>query len=346
MQSHTDIRALNYCSDAIDDIRNTVKSTRSVMPYTSQHASVLVDLLQNAVKFILPNCAALIDDFTLRESHLELFRLPYPVVAFEATWEKEGEAETMLNGYAQGKSSKRIALCWEQEEAARYFKGYNPFPYLDAAKASEVFRSGGVFVYPVYYDDKTRIWSFAAGGTFMPRDFLMTAETKRMPASDIIKGALSEVGRFKKAAGEFRAEPFILMPELFEALVIQGRDFDRALAQVALDSSDEVTAAVQACSVLNCANVRTSEVAPSRAANALRAAKGKRPFFTYKVLEVSADRGRGGSATGSHASPRMHLRRGHLRRLDGKVVWVRAAMVNAKSTDGVVAKDYSLPRSK
>ena len=45
---------------------------------------------------------------------------------------------------------------------------------------------------------------------------------------------------------------------------------------------------------------------------------------------------------GNHASPRMHLRRGHLRRLPNKVVWVKEAMVNAKSQIGVVDKDYCL----
>lgn len=38
----------------------------------------------------------------------------------------------------------------------------------------------------------------------------------------------------------------------------------------------------------------------------------------------------------------MHLRRGHLRQLERKVVWVRPAMVNAESTRGVVHKDYGV----
>jgi hypothetical protein len=38
----------------------------------------------------------------------------------------------------------------------------------------------------------------------------------------------------------------------------------------------------------------------------------------------------------------MHLRRGHLRRLQSKVIWVRPTMVGASSESGFVAKDYAL----
>ena len=44
----------------------------------------------------------------------------------------------------------------------------------------------------------------------------------------------------------------------------------------------------------------------------------------------------------THTSPRMHLRRGHLRQLERKVVWVRPAMINAESTRGVVHKYYGV----
>lgn len=102
---------------------------------------------------------------------------------------------------------------------------------------------------------------------------------------------------------------------------------------------------IQACSVINCANVTTEEIAAPAFLNKKRLAKGKQPFFSYKILQLSEDR-RPRSETGAdgkHASPRMHLRRGHLRRLEKKVVWVRPAMVNADSKRGAVVKDYHVP---
>ena len=75
-----------------------------------------------------------------------------------------------------------------------------------------------------------------------------------------------------------------------------------------------------------------------------RQASGKQPFFTYKVLELTEERKASDHREfgGHHTSPHMHLRRGHLRQLERKVVWVRPAMINAESTRGVVHKDYGV----
>lgn len=163
--------------------------------------------------------------------------------------------------------------------------------------------------------------------------------------SRIAHAATIEAGLTKSKAKHFRAEPFYLLPEFYEkTLAAYGGNREKAYAQIILDSRDEVQTVVQACSVINCANVTTAEISAPAALNKKRQEKGKQPFFSYKVLQLSDERreaGKGG-AGGSHASPRMHLRRGHLRRLESKVVWVRPAMVNAGSNTGVVLKDYAV----
>lgn len=124
---------------------------------------------------------------------------------------------------------------------------------------------------------------------------------------------------------------------------------DKTNAQIFVDSNDEVLVLLQACSVLNCANITTASIDAAPALNKKRQASGKQPFFSYKVLQLSEDRKTScrAGAGGQHVSPRMHLRRGHLRRLEHKTVWVRPAMVNAATTHGVVAKDYAVtPRSR
>lgn len=345
-EQKTDIQPTNYCSHAIDDIRQAVKSMRGahIMPQTAHRVMIIVEMLQHAVKFMLPNCAQLVNELSLRESHLELLRLPYPLVAFEAPWIKDAEGEHELNGFEQSKSTRRIALCWELDEKFQPFPDIQ-FELFSGVKAiSQAFPEGGVFVLPVFYVDELRTWQFGAGGTFIPREFRIGENFEALPATRIADDALRAVGRRHDKGYRFRAEPFVLMPEMFEELIIRtDGDVDKALATVQLDAGDEVTMAVQACSVLNCANVETVDISPSRAANAKRAAKGKPPFFTYKVLQVSAERSlKPETSGGTHASPRMHLRRGHLRRLEERVVWVRAAMVNAGSSAGVVAKDYTV----
>lgn len=65
--------------------------------------------------------------------------------------------------------------------------------------------------------------------------------------------------------------------------------------------------------------------------NPKRVAKGKKPLFDWKVIDVTATHivPEGSAPTGrTHASPRRHVRRGHLRKYkSGKLIWIREMMV-------------------
>lgn len=213
----------------------------------------------------------------------------------------------------------------------------------------DAFPEGGVFVASIYWIPKFNQWHIGMGGVFIPyvnevQDVSMD-DDKMLPATRIMLEARLEVGLANHKTKQFRAEPFCLLPEFFEKVVRNHGDVERASAQILLDSHDEVVVLVQACSVINCANVTTEEIAAPTFLNKKRVAKGKQPFFSYKILQLSEDkRPRSGAGSGGkHASPRIHLRRGHLRRLEKKVVWVRPAMINADSKRGAVVKDYLVP---
>lgn len=103
-------------------------------------------------------------------------------------------------------------------------------------------------------------------------------------------------------------------------------------------------AALTVFQVLRCVNVKTEQHAPDAKLNRKRAIAGKCPVFEYKTLAINVpnDRRNGTPGGGTHASPRLHLRRGHIRRLaDGRFVWVRNTIVGAIDK-GVVFKDYML----
>lgn len=78
------------------------------------------------------------------------------------------------------------------------------------------------------------------------------------------------------------------------------------------------------------------------AVNAKRKKKGKRPFFDWTTIEVkpsapSVPQG------GTHASPKPHMRRGHIRRLkSGKIVTVKNMLINKHKMpeEGFVFHDY------
>lgn len=92
---------------------------------------------------------------------------------------------------------------------------------------------------------------------------------------------------------------------------------------------------------LECSNTVTVDRPASNMLNKKRINKGKQPFFSYKILTIDTKRDSSKSKIGnsSHNSPRVHLRRGHIRRLENKTVWVNPCVVGDKSK-GMVTKDY------
>jgi hypothetical protein len=333
------LEPLNYCAHAIEDLRMFAGNLRGVAPRSAHAVGRLIDMLRDSVKFLLPNCCELIDPEDMKQAHLDLLRLPFTCVAFEAPWYKGDDGVRDLGGFIQTLATKRIALCWEARPE------YEPLPGLNAIL--DMFPEGGVFVMPIYWGPEHRTWTVALGGTFLPYDNEVRAaslDEQAMPATRIAHGALFDAGLAKAHGKQFRAEPFFILPELHEQVAAQHGSHEKAFAQIMLDSRDETMMVVQACAVINCANVGTATVEPHAALRKKRLASGKQPFFTYEVLQLTGE-GRAGQVAagdGTHVGPRMHLRRGHLRRLESKVIWVRPTMVGASAEAGFVAKDYAV----
>lgn len=106
-------------------------------------------------------------------------------------------------------------------------------------------------------------------------------------------------------------------------------------------ASGDVTVLLGLCNALACSNVKTELIHPKHSSKKIKTAL---PFDAYHILTI--DTGRNGSSQvtgcgGDHRSPREHLRRGHIRRLEsGRNVWVNATVVAANKGAGVVKKDY------
>jgi hypothetical protein len=93
---------------------------------------------------------------------------------------------------------------------------------------------------------------------------------------------------------------------------------------------------------VNCENVTQDTLEPSRVLNKKRSAKFKEPFFSYRILTIPGTNSEYNGGVGTHASPRMHLRRGHIRRLiTGKVTWVKNTIVGNPER-GLVEKSYTV----
>ena len=114
------------------------------------------------------------------------------------------------------------------------------------------------------------------------------------------------------------------------------------------EMQDDAATAMNLCAMLNMHNVSTAERTPPGKVNKKRLATGKRPLYSYRVLTVDGEQwdslGDEDFSSGVHnEGVRSHLRRGHIRRLDGgsKLIWVRATFVRG-SVPGFVDKDYNI----
>ena len=340
METGENITALNYSAHAIESMKEVVQRLPPHFVQSINAIRIVSDMLRRSVKFILPNCAELLDPSHVSQAHMDLLKLPFPLVAFEAPWQKTDAKDAgYLDHY---KSTRRIALCWEP--------GATPPQLAHLNVILDRFPQGGVFILPISWLDVIETWNVGIGGAFVPYENSLASvdQAQVSPLSARAMEALNSAGLLPKRPQQFAAEPFIHQPEHFEAVIARS-DRETGFANIMNDTRDEGLAVVQACAVLNCENVATADIEAPAKLNKARIAKGKQPFFSYKVLALAADRpspGNTGSASGTHSSPRLHLRRGHLRRLPEKTVWVRAAMVGAASESGVVSKEYRLVKTR
>ena len=97
-------------------------------------------------------------------------------------------------------------------------------------------------------------------------------------------------------------------------------------------------------SALNCTNIGRVEHSHEPKLQKARAARGKKPLFSFWTLDLQMDKASNNkeSKGGTHSAPRLHLRRGHPRQFaPGKWTWVQPCIVGNKSA-GIVHKDYRL----
>lgn len=106
---------------------------------------------------------------------------------------------------------------------------------------------------------------------------------------------------------------------------------------------ERITMVAMAIEVFSCSNVIQVDNPPPKYINAKRKARGKVPFFSYRTIHITGETEEKKTGSGgSHSSPRLHFRRGHIRRIgDGKRIWVRGCLVGDKSK-GFSGHDYTV----
>lgn len=301
--------------------------------------------LWNAPKFLLPEGGRPCDDVGSLARMLTSARLPFPVVALEY---QVGHDAPMGNNEAR--STRRIALASEE-----------PPPYITGQRRF----SRSLFVQPIacFELEGESIWTVVNAVVEVDLSIgpKVVANTKNLASAGILDATYLSLRQTqieqhierKQASAIFGSEVHQFGSTFLEQF---NGDHARALSTLAADANDEVLAAISFACLSACANVSVQNLPAPAALNRKRAKTGKVPMFDVRVLMV-ADSGAylvedtdGVTRGGTHASPRAHLRRGHIRMLSSqRSVWVNAAVVNAhRSGEGraVPTPEYAVQRSR
>lgn len=329
------MQRLNYSTDAIESLTTLAHAIKDWRPISAETILSVTSMLAESQKFILPPFGELLDRRRGRPVLSEPTCLPFPITAFEynVPFLRIPNELDPIEGQEQGAATKRIALCWEME--------HHPQPVvLDAVK--NVFPDGGFFVASIYSSSDDRQWLLHDGAAFVPS---VEAVTGKKPTIDdeILKHfSTTRLGMYEGGSGSVATFPFL--PEFFDERVsIRGQR--QAERDLYIDLADEFNSADDACIVLACSNAAIDTLEAPARLNLKRTKKGRLPLFEYKVLAIGeSGPGRDSSGGGSHASPRTHVRRAHVRRLKDKNVLVRSTVVNPNARTGIVQKDYRLLR--
>lgn len=141
----------------------------------------------------------------------------------------------------------------------------------------------------------------------------------------------------------YRTNPFNLFKPFVYMLTPEGLRYYFKDQEIPEDSIKPafriVTVALMA---INAQEQAYQAVAPKTFVNQKRKAKGKQPLFDWHTVVIERSAPKKESQGGTHASPRLHDRRGHWRKTKGgKTVWVKSCKVGDASK-GVVFKDYEV----
>lgn len=326
---------LNYSTQAIESLELSASNFLPYMPETARNIRNVANLLRRAVKFILPDNGELFDD-QLRALPA-IFRLPYPITAaeFEVTTNDLGNGPLAIRGVELVRSAKRIALAVEITA-----DNFEQFSWMISQEKYDVLvEDGAIAIIPVYYVAEKDVWAIPPLGMVIPSRKSEPKANQVQNTKEIYGDAIPKGTK----ALPLEIHSIDLMPEQASALE-QEKGLFFVLASAQQDCHDECSAIMSLVEVLSCANVQTETLPAPKFLNAKRIAKGKVPFFEFKVLTLDLDetsKSFSPSLNGTHASPRVHLRRGHIRRLTDRFIFVKAAVVGDKSR-GVVMKEYAV----
>lgn len=331
-----DITRLNYCTKAVVDIKNSLELHK---PFKDSYRTlnIIIELLQEAVKFLLPNCGELIELESFNQAHYDLLKLPYPITVFEAPWKHEyGKTKIDVDiGFPTLLSERRIALVIESTHGV-----INQLPQFNFI--SDIYSDkGGALIIPI--SEIEGVFVVAHSGCFLP--YGSKIENNKSDKSEVSRKLREhyEAAGISTDAPRISVEPVPILPEKAQQAALQ-LGMEKAKMLAIHDSADEAQMVLQACAVMNCENIEIEDFPANQKLNKSRLKKKKQPLFDYKVLGIGQEfyKQARSNTKSTEGNKRMHLRRGHIRRYrSGITTWVKNTVVNSENTE-MVKKSYRL----
>lgn len=271
----------------------------------------LSNLINESVHFAMPDDGVIINDNLKGLEGCQL-RLPFPKITIEyfAASDENGKIE-------EGKTSVTKRLIIAEETSIDTIIFYCCF-----------FSSSQWIPYPIA-GSFTQQWEDLNQFKSDPRFY---DELKR-----------------KKVMNEklFNFVSFAFIPSLYKGY-IQHQGYEATMESARNDIGAEARVLLEFLEALSCSNVQHEPAEKIDESKNLKRIKcGKLPFYETRILTIKQS-----SKSKTHAdfnyesnrnSPRQHLRRGHIRNLTDRKIWVNSCVVGQES-NGKIVKSYALDR--
>lgn len=300
---------LGYASKAIDDLRKM-----RGRGYFSDDKFIdgLIDRMRGAVKFSLPENGEMITDaMNVSGDVLSVFKLPFQKILIEYDISIPSRMTDNSND-----ATRAITLATEVGDGRSFLRSLGV--------KSDIVDGDAFVMYSICYVPKLKSWAPSSGFVLVPYG---------QDGSSAPKG-------FNKMSGVFI--PIAGMLSRLEIDHLGGLTAwqKKIAADYYVDSSAVLNVAL--CSM--CSNVKHRIVKPSVVSNKIKVRSGKEPVHEYRILQIKRATNKAGlpCENSSRVSPKMHLRRGHIRRHPaGKFIWVNPAVVGSAES-GFVSKSYAI----
>lgn len=330
------MNALNFTTQCLQNWRENPKVAGS--PVIGKIIERLVPEMLKAPKFILPEGGRPIADESSVSRMFEHMKIPFPCVVLE--YESGGVAPGDMTP-----SSKRIAVVWD---ISKHVPTQLQNLWDGPEQISKIAPSHSLLVQSICYYDDVKMWLPILGMVEIELDCpIETQKPINNPDQDYVENL--NVSRMDPDFMNTKTTAYPTQIYLHTDDIVCKMGLQKALSLTLADSSDEVNCALNFAALTACGNVSSDVISAPAALNKKRLKSGKVEFFDARVLVVGdggykASGGLNRSHGTGHASPRAHLRRGHIRVLPTGNIWVNAAMVNAGQSAAI--PQYQVKRAK